>query len=209
MALLLLNRVVKNQQPKELFDIIMSHLVLPKDWCIGCEILSNHRMNGEAPLIIANNSNTINANQTVLKRIFPVNCQDWFNKLPWEIRYKIGSKKFDHEILDHYRSHCFHRITTTEDKCSDCKTKTNFDNINIEEVLEDIQLEYDDENALSQKMKNQIISLETILSCILLKINNEEKLGKGFEDTGGWAMGDGELQKLLFRIVKSAQGPSI
>lgn len=174
MALLLLNRVMRNQQPKELYDIIMSHLDVPEGWSEGGKPSEDHRLNGEAPLIKTNNSNTINANQTVLKRLFPVSCRDWFNKLPWDIRYRLGTRSFDNAILNHLQSMCFHRVTKRNENCSECRRKVDFNNVNIEDLIKNVQLEYKDENALSQKLNNQIISLETLLSCFLLKINDNE-----------------------------------
>ena len=176
MALLLLNRVMKNKKPKDLYDIILDHLEQPDGWFAGAIRKPQHDMNGEGPMIKLNNPKILNANQAVIKRVFPLSCKDWFNNLPWEIRFELGKKKFDHMILNHLQQKCFHPIKKDPEKCSVCRNQVNFDNIDLEVLIQNLQFEYDQNITCSHKYDDQIISLSTYINCILLKINNENDI---------------------------------
>ena len=184
MALLLLNRVMRNEKPVELFNIIKSHLDVPEEWSPHKKPLLSHELNGEAPCIKQNSEHTLNANQSVLKRIFPVTCKDWFNKLPWDIRYCLGTKKFDHKILNHYQEECFHPIEKNELKCSECRYKANFEKIDLNQLVQNIQLEFNNSVTSHKSYDDQIISLNLLFKCVLLKINENEDV---FINDSNWS----------------------
>ena len=176
MALLLLNRVMKNKKPAELYEIILEHLDQPLGWQAGMKREPHHGINGEGPMLKLYNPKTMNANQSTLKRVFPLSCKDWFNKLPWEIRFELGNKKFDHMILNHLKQKCSHPIKKDPMKCSICRKQIDFDNINLEVLVQNLQFEYDQELTCPQNYDDQIISLSTYIDCIILKITNDNDL---------------------------------
>ena len=92
-------------------------------------------------MIKANNEVSIHANQSTLKRIFPVSCKDWFNNLPWGIRYCLGSKRFDLMVLNHFKECCHHPVDKKQENCSECKYKTDFNNVDLDELIKNVQLE--------------------------------------------------------------------
>lgn len=184
MALLFLNRIMKNEKPDDLYDIIISHLDIPEGWKTRMKPTKEHELNGDGPFIKSNSEHSIHSNQSTLKRIFPVSCKDWFNNLPWDIRYCLGSKKFDYKVLNHFKECCHHPVDKKPENCSECRFKTDFANIDLNTLIENVQLEYNNCITSTKAYDNQIISLQLLIDCILLKVTNQEDV---FINDSNWS----------------------
>ena len=143
-AILLLNRIYKNQKPEKFLSYIKRHMYTPPGWDPQ-DKNKNHiafMINNDAPRLNFYTDETRMANPTLMKKVFPNTVAPWFNDLPASLRLLLGTKKFDYEYLKYACSFCAHPVKKSHYKCSFCKTSLKIDDINLDEVIGEIQLRY-------------------------------------------------------------------
>ena len=142
-AILLLNRILKNDNPKRLVDYIKRHIKSPIGW--DPEKESEHLkyvIDGNGPEITLFAPETANANQSLLKKAFPITAREWFNDLPCEIRLLLGTKKFEKAYLEYVCDFCRHPVYKSYKKCSFCNSKVNLEDMNLNEIIDNIKFAY-------------------------------------------------------------------
>ena len=176
MGLLTLNRVVKNKAPAALFEAINNHLEIPAGWPSATDDCKTiWEINDVGPKIKIQTDQTMMANPSMLKKVFPMNMSNWFNDLPSYIRVKLGTEEFDKLVINHIKLQCFHPIKKDPLKCNFCKDDIEH-NLDMEELVKKIRLNYNHKN--HSDLENQLIEdfslLSNLLSMWIIKILLEQ-----------------------------------
>ena len=144
-ALIFLNKIAMNPKTEFLFDSVNHHLTFPNgEKVLELDIETRKKNFLKDPLKddwiprMRQNSEDIKFCGPMAKNVFPLNSQDWFNKLPNFIKYRVGSHEFEEAVQAWIQVRCWCRAAKD---CSKCKKRFNAettDKIQIESELEEL-----------------------------------------------------------------------
>ena len=133
-------------------------------------------INLQAPKIESNVEEVKDANMSTLEKVFPLNCKDWFNKLPPQIRTNLGTRKFDVQVLQHINEKCRHPVKKSKNNCSKCKYEIDIENINMEDIKRNIDTLYCTKfcNFTDLEKEYNIASPNLIFDAMILRFFNDQ-----------------------------------
>ena len=143
-AILLLNRIYKNEKPEKFLGYINRHMYRPENWDPTNKNGSHVALilNNDAPRLNFYTDETRMANPQMMKQAFPNTMAPWFNELPASLRLLLGTKRFDYEYLKYACEFCSHPVKKKYYNCSFCKEQIQIEDINLDDVICDIKLRY-------------------------------------------------------------------
>ena len=121
---------------------------------------------------------TINADQDLLKRTFPVSVLPWFNELPPKVRSLLGTRKFDFEVLKIINGKCRHPAGKKMKNCSNCHDEIDLSEIKINQIVENIEDFYETKyiNFTDYQSYHDLPNNNLVLDAMLLKMFSDEDL---------------------------------
>ena len=136
------------------------------------------KINNEAPLLMTNTERTLNADQELLKRTFPVSVKPWYNELPPKVRALLGTKKFDIEVLKIINGICRHPVDKKMKNCSYCHDYIDISKTDMNQIIDNIEDFYETKYISFTDYQNchNLPNNNLVLDAMLIKMFNDEDI---------------------------------